>query len=323
MKQGNFVISLDFEFHWGAVEEWDLKLKSKCFDNTRVVIPKVLNLFKDYQIHATWATVGFLFAKNKAQLLEFCPKIRPTYKNEALLYYTLIDRDEIGENEIDDPYHFAPSLIEKIIATPGQELASHTFTHYYCNEEGQNVEQFTEDLKAAQRIAKENFNITLDSLVFPRNQFNEAYAEAAGKTGFKVVRSNPNVWFWKWNFSKLSPLFRAIDTLSSISSSLTFNKMVRQNGVLNLPASRFLRPFSEKEKSIQGLKLRRIKSEMLYAAKNGENYHLWWHPCNFGDYPEENLMQLEEILKYYTSLKADYGFLSKTMAEMDESLNGN
>ena len=323
MKYGGFIISLDFELHWGAVENWDLAVKGKCFDQTRNTIPLILDLFNKYEVHATWATVGFLFAKNKQQLLEFCPKLKPTYTNKDLYYYKLIENNEIGEDETDDPYHFAPSIIKKIIETPHQELASHTFTHYYCNELGQTVEQFSEDLRAAQNLAKANFNIELRSLVFPRNQFNKNYIEAAGKNGFKVVRSNPDVWFWKEKFLKYSSIFRAIDTLLPISSSLTFTHSEEQNNVLLSPASRFFRPFSAKEKSIQKLKARRVKSEMLYAAKNGEYYHLWWHPCNFGDFPEENLAYLEDILCYYNELKTNYGFSSKTMFEMSKEDNSN
>ena len=254
MDKGKFIISLDFELHWGAAERWDLKLKNEYFDTTRRSIPIVLSLFEKYDIHATWATVGFLFAKNKQQLLEFCPKERPTYKNNDLSYYNLIDNNEIGNNEKDDPYHYAASLIELILKTPNQDLGTHTFAHYYCNEKGQNKNQFDADLQAAQSLAKENFNVELKSLVLPRNQFNSEYINIAKKNGIKVIRSNPDVWFWK-NTSKFIPLARAFDTLIPISKSLTFTEEKNKNNqVLFLPASRFFRPFTEKEKIIQVLK---------------------------------------------------------------------
>ena len=254
MEKGKFVISLDFELHWGAAERWNLKSKKQYFDNTRRSIPLVLNLFEKYNIHATWATVGFLFAKNKQQLLKFCPIDKPSYKNKELSYYNLIENNEIGNDENDDPYHFAYSLIELILKTPNQELGTHTFAHYYCNEKGQNKNQFNADLKSAQSLAMENFNIELQSLVFPRNQFNSEYIEIAKQNGIKVVRSNPDVWFWK-SYSKLTSFARAFDTLMPISSTLTFEeKKVGDKEVLLLPASRFLRPFTEKEKIIQSLK---------------------------------------------------------------------
>ena len=316
METGKFIISLDFELHWGAAEKWDLNLKKDYFDTTRVSIPKVLALFEKYNIHATWATVGFLFAKNKEQLLAFMPKNRPTYNNKSLSYYSLIDNNEIGSNENDDPYHYGFSLIEKIVATPGQELATHTFAHYYCNESGQNKSQFEADIKAAQAISKENFNVELKSLVFPRNQFNQEYIEVAYENGIRVVRSNPDVWFWK-SKSKFIPIARAADTLFPISKSLTFKESRHQpNEMLLSPASRFFRPYVEKEKLVRNRKLNRIKAEMSYAAKHKEGYHLWWHPHNFGYFVNENLADLEEILKHFSHLQKEYGFTSKTMAEM-------
>lgn len=316
MGKGKFVISLDFELHWGAAEKWDLNVKKDYFDATRKSIPEVLSLFKKYNIRATWATVGFLFAKNKQQLLDFLPKDRPSYTNQNLSYYNLIDNNEVGEDENDDPYHYASSLIAKVLETPGQELATHTFAHYYCNEAGQNKTQFEADIKAAQAIAKENFNIELQSLVFPRNQFNETYIEIAYQNGIKVARSNPDVWFWKTQ-SKLAPIARAFDTLLPISKTLTFKEnALKKDKMLLLPASRFFRPYTDKEKLIRGLKLQRIKNEMFYAAKNDSVYHLWWHPHNFGDHVTENLQDLEEILKWYQKLHVDFGFSSKTMIEM-------
>lgn len=318
MKKGKFVISLDFELHWGAAEKWNLNLKKKYFDTTRKSIPKVLSLFEKYDIHATWATVGFLFAKNKSQLLAFCPIERPTYVNESLSYYKLIDENVVGNDEQEDPYHFAHSLITLILNTPKQELGTHTFSHFYCNEEGQNKIQFEADLKAAQNLAKENFNIELKSLVFPRNQFNSEYIEIAKRNGIKVVRSNPDVWFWRRS-SKFMALARAFDTLLPISETLVFNiPNLKGNNLLLLPASRFLRSYKRKEKMIQGLKMRRIMNEMTYAAKNNKVYHLWWHPHNFGYYMEENLFYLEMILNHYRNLNSIYGFESSTMIEMYE-----
>lgn len=316
MKNGKFIISLDFELHWGGPENWELNHFKDYFDTTRKSIPNVLSLFEKYNIHATWATVGFLFAKNKEQLRAFCPKDRPTYNNKKLSYYNLIDTNQVGENEIDDPYHYAPSLISKILQTPNQELGSHTFAHYYCNEEGQNKFQFDQDLKAAQALAKENFNVELQSLVFPRNQFNKEYLEIAKQNRIKIVRSNPEVWFWK-STSKFIPIARAFDTLLPISKTVTFSEdSIKKQDVVLLPASRFLRPYTKSEKLIQKIKINRVKSEMEYAAKNNQVYHLWWHPHNFGNSVDINLFYLEEILKYFQKLNTQFGFQSCSMIEM-------
>lgn len=310
---GKLIISLDFELHWGGVENWNLSEKQEYFLDTIKFIPELLEIFKENSIRTTWATVGFLFAKDKKQLLDFSPILTPSYERKELSYYNIFD--SLGDNEIVDPFHFAPSLIQQIVSTPGQELASHTFAHYYCNESGQTVEQFDADLKAAQAIAKQNFNITLKSLVFPRNQFNKSYLEVAKKNGIKVVRSNPNVWFWSRNYGKITPLFRALDTLMPISKSMCFNQPIDQDGLMHLPASRFFRTYKKSEERIQKLKLNRIKSEMTYAAKKNLNYHLWWHPHNFGNDVEKNKEQLIEIIKHFKELENSYNFSSANMGD--------
>jgi peptidoglycan/xylan/chitin deacetylase (PgdA/CDA1 family) len=317
MENGKFVISLDFELHWGVADIWNLSDRKDYFIQTRESIPKVLNLFEKFNIHATWATVGFLFAKNRDQLKQFCPKLKPTYQNNILSNYNLFDAGEVGYSEIDDPFHYAHSIISQIMDYPHQEIASHTFSHFYCNESGQNLCQFEADLKAARDIALENFGIELQSLVFPRNQFNKNYIEILRQNGIKVIRSNPNVWFWN-STSKLMSLARALDTILPISTSLSFSKdsNTSQGEVMLLPASRFLRPFSINEKQLQFLKFLRIKKEMKYAAMNNKIYHLWWHPHNFGNYVKENLEYLEMILLHYECLNKKYNFESQSMIEM-------
>lgn len=177
------------------------------------------------------------------------------------------------------------------------------------------------DLQAAQKIAQENFGITLQSLVFPRNQFKKSYLAIAKQNGIKVVRSNPDVWFWKLKIKGIG-FIRAIDTLLPISKTLTFDNTFYSHSdlIVSLPASRFLRPYRVKEKIIQKIKVHRIKKEMLYAARHNRNYHLWWHPHNFGYSLEENMEMLTIILTYYKELNVKYGFISKNMMEMNNDI---
>ena len=74
-----FTISLDFELHWGGFEKWPLENYKQYFLNTRKVIPEMLKMFQDYQIHVTWAGVGMLFHSDKKSLLKNAPSVRPSY----------------------------------------------------------------------------------------------------------------------------------------------------------------------------------------------------------------------------------------------------
>ncbi|MDQ4068130.1 MAG: hypothetical protein M3203_01420 [Actinomycetota bacterium] len=53
----------------------------------------------------------------------------------------------VGEIEASEPFHLARSLVDLIRAAPSQELASHTFSHYYCLEPGQDEAAFRADLE--------------------------------------------------------------------------------------------------------------------------------------------------------------------------------
>lgn len=318
---GSLIISLDFELHWGGAEVWDINKQSQRFLNTRDAILKMLQIFQEYKVRVTWATVGFLFAESHEEVLKFFPESQPSYHNQHLNYYNLFKSKEVGQDEGTDPYHYANSIIKEILKVEGQELASHTFSHYYCNEAGQTEEQFDLDLQATQHICENKFQLKMKSLVFPRNQYNSSYIDSVKNNDYSVIRVNPEVWFWKLNGRMIS-FARAFDTLFPISKRLTFKQadLVYKKEVLLLPASRFFRPYSKKERGIQKLKMSRIKKEMLSAAKRGEHYHLWWHPHNFGDYPKENLLQLREILEYFKFLRATYGFSSKNMGDFSRDL---
>jgi peptidoglycan/xylan/chitin deacetylase (PgdA/CDA1 family) len=329
--KGIFTISLDFELHWGGFEKWSLKDGNEFdyqsyFRNTRQVIPEMLHLFEQYEVHVTWATVGMLFHRTKDELLKNAPTLKPGYTEEKLSAYNYIKRNGIGQDEENDPFHFAPSLIQKIISIPHQELATHTFSHFYCNEEGQTLEQFRDDLKAAQRVAA-MYDKKLASLVFPRNQFNDQYLKVCFEEGITSVRSNPLDWFWQiestQHESKWKRLNRGLDAYFPLGKKNTYKLdalYIKENFPICIPASRLLRPYNPKELFLNNFKIKRIQEEMSRAAKKGEVYHLWWHPHNFGRYPNESLEGLRRILQHYSSCKKKFEMSSLGMGEIADSL---
>lgn len=282
----------------------------------------MLRLFEKYEVHVTWATVGILFHKTKEELQKNFPVKKPTYEVQELSAYLYMQEKGIGENEDSDPFHFAAGLIAKINRTPFQELGTHTFAHFYCNEKGQNIEQFRDDLKAAQRVAR-TYGKHLRSLVFPRNQFNDEYLKVCFEEGITSVRSNPTDWFWKIDSTQsesiLKRLNRGLDAYFPAGNKNTYSLSSikpRQGYPICLPASRLLRPYHPKELFLNRLKIKRIQSELTKAAKSNEIYHLWWHPHNFGNYPAQSLRGLEEILKHYAYCRDKWGMQSLNMGEL-------
>lgn len=315
-ENGKLVISLDFELLWGMRDIKGIKSYRGNILGVRQSIPKMIEIFNEYEINATFSTVGFLFAKNKNEILEFSPKIKPKYINKSLSPYNGYF-DEIGDNENVDKLHFATGIIEELKKHSNHEISTHTFSHYYCLEKGQNIKDFKRDLISAINIAKEN-DVTLESIIFPRNQHNKDYLSVCAELGINSFRGNEKVWFNKAdngeNVSIIKRIFRLADSYINISGHHTYSsKDIKKNFPYNIPSSRFLRPFNPKLKILEKLKLNRIKKSMTAAAKNGHIYHLWWHPHNFGTFQKENFKFLREILTHYSLLKSKYDFESITM----------
>ncbi|MBS1512378.1 MAG: polysaccharide deacetylase family protein [Bacteroidetes bacterium] len=314
--KGALIISLDFELFWGV---WDVTTKERYGDHilgVKKVMPGLIDLFARYDCKATFATVGFLFAKDKEELMKYCPGNIPSYSNDS---YNVYHREvpNIGHNEIDDPYHFGFSLLEMLKATP-HEICTHTFSHYYCLEEGQTADEFEADTAAAIRIAAAN-NISLSSIVFPRNQVNEEYLPMLYQKGIRIYRGNPTSWIYKpRKYAAEVPfirLCRLLDVYLPISGYNTHKIGKEEGEPVNIPASRFLKPYNPKMAWLEKLKLSRILNEMTRAAQQKEMYHLWWHPHNFGMHTEANMNNLAKILEHYKLLQQKYGFANYTMKE--------
>jgi peptidoglycan/xylan/chitin deacetylase (PgdA/CDA1 family) len=321
---GTLAISLDFELHWGGFEKWPLEQYRQYFLNTREIIPQMLTLFEQHQVHVTWATVGMLLHDTKQDLLQNAPQLKPAYEQRQLSAYHFIESTGIGNDEREDPFHYAPSLVKQILSTPHQELGTHTFAHYYCNESGQTVDQFREDLRAAKRIAA-RYDVELRSLVFPRNQFNDQYLKACYEEGITSVRSNPLDWFWKIDSTQSESMWkrlnRGADAYWPVGKKNTYllkSLPVYQGLPLCIPASRLLRPYNPRELFLNSMKITRIKAEMSRAAERGEVYHLWWHPHNFGTHPEQSIAALQDILSHYSACKKKWNMASATMNELTE-----
>ncbi len=323
MRKGGLIISLDFELYWGLGDHIDYDEYFNYFEKTIKLVPQILALFDKYQISCTWATVGMLWNTDWTTWENNKPKNIPFYKKSCLSNYELSNK--INFENISDSHFFARDLIEKISQSKNQEIGTHTYSHYYCKEPKKNNNSFEDDIFTAIKFAKKS-NINLNSIVFPRNQFVESSLKTLKYNNIKTARINPKVWYWKLsNQDKfIAKIFRLIDSYTPLFSKKSYSSenLEFKNGILLNPASRFLRPKS-KLIFLNKLRIKRIKNEMVFAAKNNQFYHLWWHPHNFAIDPNYSLNELEQILEYYVSLKKIYGFRSLNMSQVLNSFYQN
>lgn len=311
------VISLDFELAWGMGATKAYGSYRGNILGARQAVPRILDLAERYGIGCTWATVGLLFFDEKEEMLECLPEVRPEYRNATLSAYARMDR--VGRNEREDPLHFGLSLIRQIQACPRQELAGHTFSHYYCLEDGGNAAAFAADLAAAARAARHR-GADLKSLVFPRNQVRPEYLGLCVAAGYRAFRGTQDDELHRSrprdNESTWLRLARTVDCYQPFLRAHRPVRPATAGEMVDIPASRFLRPAVASAPILNYLGLKRIEDEMTAAAQTGSVYHLWWHPHNFGRNTDLNLLGLRTIFDHYAMLSREYGMIASTMRDV-------
>jgi peptidoglycan/xylan/chitin deacetylase (PgdA/CDA1 family) len=318
-RPGALVISLDFELHWGTRDH--LSRQDPDYGSIveeRRAVQDLISVFETRRIRTTWATVGFLFASTWDELSPHLPPVRPVYARRELDPYG----EPVGPDEDHDPEHLAGSLVDLIAASPGQEVGSHTFSHYYCLEPGQSEATFRADLAAAQAIAHAR-GLKLTSLVLPRNQWNPSYSGAVLDLGFRCIRGNQ-----RSRAHRAAPggggmrrrAARLADTYVGLSPPPTtaWSEVALPSGLCDVPASAFLRPYRDSRRRLEPLRRARLRSGLRHAARTGRIFHLWWHPHNFAHNRRENLSLLGHVLDDFDELSRTDGMETLTMSDVTD-----
>ncbi|MDQ2775338.1 MAG: polysaccharide deacetylase family protein [Acidobacteriota bacterium] len=315
---GALVISLDFELYWGVT---DLYVPGSRYDanvlGARKVIPRLLALFEEAGLSATWCTVGLVFAESRRDAEQYFPDKRPRYQNREFCAYT-----KGSSASADETFYYASELVRLIANQPKQEVGTHTFSHYYCLEPGQDVEDFEADLIAAKRIA-EKHNISLRSIVFPRNQVNPSYLSALVRHGIAAYRGTELTWMnsagsrsqqrdWKKRASRLADAYINL----SGDNSYSWDDVLDETGLCNVRASRYLRPYSRSGRALERRRLQRVIAGMEAAARSKRVFHLWWHPEDMGQHLEESLENVRIVAKAFGQLRQAYGMRAMSMGDI-------
>lgn len=315
---GGFVISLDFELHWGVRDHRTVDGYRENLLGARQAIPAILALFRTFGIHATWATVGFLFFESRDDLKAALPGELPRYQEMRLDPYAALE--SLGQNEEDDPFHFAPSLIRQILNCEGQEVGTHTLSHFYVSAPGPGLESFRADLRGAQAVAS-RYGVVLKSIVFPRNQVSRQHLRICAEEGLKAYRSTESDPWLARGDGPLGKIMRFADSYLPLSDNGCVTPSLDEEfPIVTISSSRFLRPWNPMLRKLERIRLRRICASMDTAAREGGTYHLWWHPHNFGVHLEENLDFLTRVAEHYRDLNRLTGWQSRSMSEVAENI---
>lgn len=265
------VLSFDFEMRWAFHDVYGLNIDGyrRNLENCRPAVVAMLDLLKERNLRATWATVGALGATSWTEYFSLAPP-PPAYAEHGLAV-----RKEYADVDPRGRLHFAPDLIERILATPGQELGSHSFSHLYFREPGVTGDDFVADMAAVEALWGARFGVVPKSLVYPRNQI--AFAELLGRTSIVQYRSPEPAWFYDCTSRAQNGLLpRALRLVDSVNPWAS--RASRRTGMM-LPASLFVR--FDLPEWMWRLQVRRLANEIERLAP-GEILHCWWHPHNVG-----------------------------------------
>jgi len=178
-------------------------------------------------------------------------------------------------------------------------------------------------MAAAVRVTRQKTGRALRSIVFPRNQLSPEYIAVCRELGLTAYRGTLGDWVYRPRTengeSMLRRGVRLVDAYVSLTGSNSRSLDSALDGApVDVPASRYLRPYSVALRRLEPLRLRRIRRDLRHAARSGRTFHLWWHPHDFGLHLQQNLANLREILTCFAALRERYAMESVGMAEAAE-----
>ena len=241
-KPGTLVISLDFEMFWGMADVLEPLNSAPAMRRVHEVVPRLLKLFETYGVHATWATVGGMMAHDDAEFLRYLPK--PAAPQTARMLDKLGIGQPDGAKKCPREILYAPELIHKVAATPGQEIGTHTYSHYYCSNADSTPEAFAAEIRAAMQIAEDN-GYEIHAAVFPRNQLRETYLRAMDSVSPLIFRGEERGWIKSLSlkYPRLGRVVWYADHYLPLQHCSYDRTEIMQDGRYNVRDSRFYKPY--------------------------------------------------------------------------------
>jgi hypothetical protein len=298
------VLSLDFELRWGRRDRlrYDMDAYRENLEGTREVVPRLLELFVERGLRATWATVGAVACRDWDEYFSRAPAPPRFTALASLDDRRFADLDPLGR------LHFAPDLVGRVRRSPRQELATHTFSHLAMCEPGVFAGDVAADLTAVQRLWRDIGAPPARSLCFPRNQ--AAFLDVVRMLSIRVWRGNPSPWYHRRDRQRDPTAFRVLRFLDDVSPAA--RRATPLEGDMTR-ASLYLRVTLPD--AAWRLQVARIRRE-LRGIQPGEIFHLWWHPENLGTDVARRLARVREVLDLVAESVTRGAIVSRTMQEL-------
>lgn len=290
---GVFTVSLDFELLWGTIDRANqAHFRKLCSVERTRVIPRLLELFAEFEVPATWCTVGHLF---------LAPAVAAR-RRAALKIPSRAADPRLPREPIDDPLLLSRDLVDRIrqCATV-QEIGGHGFTHLPFTDSMCTAEAAATEIEELERSAR-SLRLTLRSFAFPRNRI--AHVDLLARHGYSIFRCQDASWHHQANTRGWKHRLGHAWDIVTAATPPTVMPSWHEAGVWQIPGSMLFTP----ARGIRGavpvaLRVRRAKKGLDAAAADGRVFHLWFHPTDLAARSDDMLDGLRQVLAYARTLR--------------------
>jgi hypothetical protein len=305
-----FTLSLDFELVWGAL---DLRgpegFGEACRVERREVVDRLLALFVEFDVRASWLVVGHLFL-DRCDTPAHPEIVRPTHAWHPGDWFL----HDPGGDEVAAPSFLGRSLVERVRACPvPQEIGGHSFSHVIYGDAGCSRAAAESDLDALVAAAA-GMGLTLRSFSFPRNRV--GYEDALAARGFRVFRAPEPTAYRDLRWALARRAGHLADVLLSRTPPVVLPER-RDDGLVAVPGSMVYFPMHGPRRLVpMALRVRRARKGLHAAVREGRVFHLWTHPTNLAEHTESMFRGLRTILGEMAELRARGLMEVQTLGEL-------
>jgi peptidoglycan/xylan/chitin deacetylase (PgdA/CDA1 family) len=300
---GAFTVSIDFELIWGTLDLFGPDgFKEACRIEREVVVQRLLDLFEEYEVSATWCVLGHLFLDrchphNGTKHPEIVPPRHAWVREPWFAHDPCTD-------EARSPEFYGRTLVEKIRACRvPQELACHSFSHVIFGDPGCSEATAETEVDACVRVARE-MGIELKSFAFPRNRV--GHLPVLVRHGFRSYRGPGERWYESEDATGV--LGRLAHLWDVVRAALPPTVVPERDpsGLWNIPGSMIYFPMHGIRRLVPvSRRVKRAVKGLDEAARTGRIFHLWFHPTNLSDRTEAMFAGLRTILIHAARLRQE------------------
>lgn len=302
-KVGTFVISLDFELAWGTRGRPAAKNVGPYLAGTREAVRKLLDLFEEFDVSATWATVGgLLMAQPGAQ------------RRHRMIAGSRFEDIPPGDH-LSAPDWYAEDILDQILnCSVPQELGCHTLTHIYVNQKPAGRQELADELDLFLELFEDLKLPRPRSFVYPKAY--QAHFDLLAERDFYAYRGPEDRWYEHLPGRIPAAGFRIADSIAGITPQVRRCEYYSHN-LWMVPASQFYSPFMGAGRYVPlTSRVRTAIAGLNHAARHGGVYHLWTHPFNLGLHIDELLGGLRQVFNHAGCLRREGGLQTASMGQL-------